>query len=195
MIVTISVTLTACRNPDFVNLSSFIDGYNAMCEEGDRIDFSSFVLEKSETVQTASFFPFGGSLIAVRLESDNSKQIGEARILIRKTDEKTKERKPTEDELSLFLQACRNTVYALSNGGMYEIPASVMPSSASQLYEETEKTADADGYYFIYYSNKLVSEVIIRNSKLKQTETTKKPENKQPFAQLTQTRENTVPHK
>ena len=75
------------------------------------------------------------------------------------------------------------------------MPKAILPSSVADLKEETEKTAELQEYYFIYYSNSLVSEIIIRNNKLKQTETTKKPENKEPFAKMTETRKNTVPHK
>ena len=194
-IISMCFALTACRNNDFVNLSSFIDHYNAVSEEENRIDFSDFLIDDSENKQTASFFPFGTYNIAVRLENDALNQIGEARIVLRKTDKNIHPLTLTENDLNCFLQACNKTVFALSNREISEVPEQILPASVSELLKENEKTADCGGYYFIFYSNSLVSEVIIRNNQLKQTETTGKPENKVPFAQMTETRENTVPHK
>lgn len=195
MIVSMCFIFSACRNTDFVNLSSFIDNYNAINEAENQIDFSSFVVDESENRETASFFPFQTYIVAVRLENDDLKQIGEARIVLRKTDKSANQLNLTENELNCFLQACNRTIFALSNREISEVPAKILPVSVSDLLKESEKTTEDGGYYFIYYSNSLVSEVIIRNNKLKQTETTNKPENKEPFAQLTETRENTVPHK
>ena len=78
---------------------------------------------------------------------------------------------------------------------IYSFIECFFPASVPDLFKESEITKETGDYYFIYYANSLVSVVIIRNNKLKHTETTNKPENKEPFAQLTETRENTVPHK
>ncbi|MGN1444598.1 MAG: hypothetical protein ACI4XE_12200 [Acutalibacteraceae bacterium] len=193
--LSLCLVLSACRNTDFVNLSSFIDTYNSISDENGQIDFSALIIEKNENKEIASFFPDGTYKIAVRLENNEVKQIGEARIVLRKTDKNGNPIELSENDLNRFLVVCNQTVFALSNCAVSEVPQSIRPASVSDLKVETEKTAESPDYYYIYYSNSLVSVVIIRNNKLKQTETTKKPENKEPFAQMTETRENTVPHK
>lgn len=195
LVLSMCFALSACRNTDFVNLSSFIDYYNTLCEEESQLDFSSFIVDQKDNKQTASFFPYGSYKITVRLENDEFKQIEETRIVLRKTDKNANRIVLTQEDLKNYLEACNKTVFAFSNCEITEVPKAVLPSSVSALAEETEKTAESQEYYFIYYSNSLVSEIIIRNNKLKQTETTKKPENKEPFAQMTETRKNTVPHK
>ncbi len=195
MIIFLCFVLSACRNTDFVNLSSFIDNYNTVSEQENKIDFSSFVVDENENKQTVSFFPDGTDKMAVRLENDEFRQIGEARIVLRKADKNADRIELSEDDRNSFFNVCNKTAYAFSNGEITEIPAQIFPASVPDLFKESEKTKETGDYYFIYYSNSLVSEVIIRNNKLKQTETTNKPENKAPFAQMTQTRENTVPHK
>lgn len=195
LILSMCFALSACRNTDFVNLSSFIDHYNTLCEEESQLDYSSFIVDQNENKQIASFFPYGSYKITVRLENDEFKQIGEARIVLRKTDKNANRIELSDEDLKNYLEVCNKTVFAFSNCEINEVPKAILPSSVADLKEETEKTAELQEYYFIYYSNSLVSEIIIRNNKLKQTETTKKPENKEPFAKMTETRKNTVPHK
>lgn len=195
MIVSMCFIFTACRNTDFVNLSSFIDNYNAVNEAENKIDFSSFVVDENENKQIVSFFPDGTDIMAVRLENDEFRQIGEARIVLRKADKNGDRIELIENDRNSFFNVCNKTAYAFSNGEITEIPAKIFPASVPDLFKESEITKETGDYYFIYYSNSLVSEVIIRNNKLKQTQTTNKPENKEPFAHLTETRENTVPHK
>ena len=195
MIVSMCFIFTACRNTDFVNLSSFIDNYNAVNEAENKIDFSSFVVDENENKQIVSFFPDGTDIMAVRLENDEFNQIGEARIVLRKADKNADKIKLTEDDRNSFFNVCNKTAYAFSNGEITEIPAQIFLASVPDLFKESEITKETGDYYFIYYANSLVSVVIIRNNKLKHTETTNKPENKAPFAQMTETRSNTVPHK
>ena len=70
LILSMCFALSACRNTDFVNLSSFIDHYNTLCEEESQLDYSSFIVDQKENKQTVSFFPYGSYKITVRLEND-----------------------------------------------------------------------------------------------------------------------------
>ena len=82
-----------------------------------------------------------------------------------------------------------------SNGELEEIPKEIVPDSLSDINGVSEKTGESGSFYFIYRSNRLASEIVIKNKWLSPVETTKKPENKEPFAEMTETRSNTVPHK
>lgn len=187
--------LTACQNTDFINLLSFIENYNEICREEGKIDFGSFSVETQGDHEILTFFPFETNNVAVRLKSDSQQQIGEARIVLRKTDKSGNPITVSESDLTSFQSAAQLTCYALSNGENRSLPKEIIPESGSDLNGDTEKTASSGNFYFIYYSNRLVSEIVIKNQWLSPVETTKKPENKEPFAEMTETRSNTVPHK
>lgn len=187
--------LTACHNTDFMNLSSFIRNYNEVSPQEQVIDFGSFSVEEQGGGEILSFFPYESYHVAVRLIADSQKRIGEARIVLRKTDKSGNPITVSESDLTSFQSAAQLTCYALSNGENRSLPKEIIPESGSDLNGDTEKTASSGNFYFIYYSNRLVSEIVIKNQWLSPVETTKKPENKEPFAEMTETRSNTVPHK
>lgn len=189
------ILLTACQNTDFINLFSFIENYNDVCQEERKIDFGSFTCETQKDHEILTFFPYATNNVAVRLISDSKQQIGEARIVLRKTDKSGNPVTVSESDLSGFQSAAQFTCYALSNGEIQAVPEKIIPKSTADLSGNNEKTESSGSFYFIYYSNQLVSEIVIKNQWLSPVETTKKPENKKPFAEMTETRSNTVPHK
>ena len=193
-VLILCTVLTACRNTDFINLASFIDNYNKVCPDEEKIDFSSFYSEVKEETEILSFFPTETNNVAVRLITDSKKQIGEARIIIRKADKNGGSVSVSSDFLS-FQTAAVSTCSAFSNGEITEIPDEIVPKSIPDFSADSEITAESGNYYFIYRSNSLVSEIVIKNKWLSPVETTRKPENKEPFANMTETRSNTVPHK
>ena len=194
-VLILCTVLTACRNTDFINLASFTDNYNKVRPDGSKIDFSSFYSEMKDETEILSFFPFNTDNVAVRLITDSKKQIGEARIIIRKADKNGNPISVSNIDFESFQTAASSTCSAFSNGEITDIPDKIVPKSISDLSADSEKTAESGSYYFIYRSNSLVSEIVIKNKWLSPVETTKKPENKEPFANMTETRSNTVPHK
>lgn len=187
--------LTACHNTDFMNLSSFIRNYNEVSPQEHVIDFGSFSVEEQGDGEILSFFPYESYHVAVRLIADLHKQIGEARIILRKSDKNGSAVSVSESDYINFKTAAKYTCYALSNGELEEIPKGIVPDSLSDINGVSEKTGESGSFYFIYRSNRLASEIVIKNKWLSPVETTKKPENKEPFAEMTETRSNTVPHK
>lgn len=194
MIVLLCVCLTACRSTDYINPASFIENYNKVCGE-EKIDFDSFIAETKGEKEIVCFFPFDRETVAVRLISNSKKQIEEIRVVLRKCDLSGNSMTIHDDDLKSFQSAGDFAVYAFSNGAVERLPDTIVPKSVSELSGDHEKTASDGSFRFVYYSNSVECVISVKNKWLSPTETTKKPENKEPFAQMTETRNFTVPHR
>lgn len=188
------LSLTACRSTDYINLASFIENYNRVCGE-EKIGFDMFYTETKSEKEITNFFPSAKDTVAVRLIGNAKNQIEQVRVVLRKCDSSGNALSLQDDDLQSFLSAAEFSAYAFSNGAVECLPEPIAPKSVSQLSTDVEKTASDGSFTFVYYSNSVECVITMKNKWLSPTETTKKPENKEPFAQMTETRNFTVPHR
>lgn len=189
--------LTSCSESSFVNLAVFIENFNSL-EDEEILDFPDFTVSTGsggETVYTRSFEKDGHTVL-LRLTADDDKKITACRVVIPKRDKTGKKLKQSDERQKFFAQTAEKTICAFTlfdDEKSKQIISSFDLSNSKTLKNEGEITKEEEGFYFIYLSNSLCSEFIIKNIWLCEIESTLKPESKGGFIEGTGIRTDTVP--
>lgn len=183
--------LTACTKSRFMNLGEFIDSFNTVSAR--QIDYFDFIRsEENGGLCHEAYFADG---VVVKLISGGDKKISECRIAAAKAGKGGEKLDMTQERFDSFISAVDSVCLAFTLGEAGDAAERFGLTAPQSLSAQCEKTAETDGFYLIYLSTPLVSEVMIYNKALHPVEPTEKPENKAPFDDIGETRGFTVPHK
>lgn len=179
---------SSCVQNGNLNLSSFIEKYNELSIQ--KITYTDFSCETVDEKSEYGYMPNPYSLIKLICDNDN---IEECKVILSKYKSENEKTELSADDIEAFKSQTQKIVQTFTNFDISEINAIL--SELFNDFETAEKTVQKGDYYFIYISNELCCEVILRNNLLKETETTEKPENKNSFSVTNGVRTETVPHR
>lgn len=191
------LALCACSENGMANIVLFAERYNA--SGGEKLSYSLMSAVERENVTeysfVSSFDEAGEKKVLVKAFANESKKLFECRLVISKTDGKSKVTL-TEADIYRFIASCEKTFCAFSG---FDREKSRGVISALEIRENCssscEKTVCEGEYYVVFLSNEVCLEVMFRNTYLKKIEETQKPESRAVYDMTTNIRTETVPHK
>ena len=190
--------LCSCSQSEFINLSVFIENYNAY-SENTKLDFPDFTVSTGsagETVYTC-IIKEQEEEVLLRLISDEDGKISQCRIVVPKCDETGNKLSQSETRHKFFVSAAQRVICAytfLSKEESQKISDEFGLSLSKTLINEGELTKTQGSFHFVYLSNARCSEFVIYNKWLHEIESTQKPESKSAYADSTNVRTETVAH-
>jgi len=187
--------LCGCTQSEFVNLGVFIENYCSN-QDSQPLDYTSFAITSdSDGTIYNCFFEGTNPLVALRLFSDDSKNISECHVILPKLDEKGNKLNLTDEAIALFVDTAVNTTCAFTFCSLDEARQLVSEFTLDKkdtYLREGELTKEKGSFYYVYVSNPLASEFIIYNKWLHEIESTKKPESRAAYNDTTKIRDETV---
>ena len=176
-----------------MDLGGFVNSYNSVAAE--KLDYKSIYtyIDENETV-FETFFGEDEPEIVLKLIVNNDR-INSVRIAMAKIDQNGNAKVPSSKTITDFIEAAKNAIQAFC--GFDKSTAEALLTEF-QLYDiesynkKGELTKTQDSFYFLYYSDSIVCDMIITNTYLKETEKTEKPESKPAFGNTTKLRTETA---
>lgn len=185
--------LVSCAKSNFIDLSVFTYNFNSQSETELNIEDFSFVLNESETEYSVVI-----DNMLLNITADSKGKINRIKLLISKIDDNGNKKAITQNEAHLFYNLMADCVSAFcyfSKDDSFALLDEFSLSSAETFNQTGELCKDTDSFRLVYYSTELMSEMIVYNTALKETESTEKPESKPYFADIPSVRTETVPLK
>lgn len=197
LLILLLFALCSCENRKSANIALFAERYNSLGEE--KLSYSALSATEREGKTECSFVASadesGEKKVLVTLLADENKRIFECRLVIAKTDGQRKII-ITDEDVERFVNSCER-VFCGFSGVEYEKAKDVVSllKIHENFFSSGENTAQSGEYYAVFLSNEVCCDVIFRNSYLKKTEETEKPESRAVYDNTTNIRTDTVPHK
>ena len=192
LIFVLIFTFNGCSENAEMNLSVFIDYYNTLSvNEIDFTDFSGVTADNGNMEYSLSVKD-NDNIILVKLIEEND-EIKECRVILSKLNNKLEKVEITEKYNDLFFRTVENVGCSFvrsTDNVLLNIFESI--TADPDVSEKTDKYKD---YNFIYISNDICRELIIRNKWFFEEETTEKPENINSFLNTAPIRTETAPHR
>lgn len=192
LIFVLIFTFNGCSENAEMNLSVFIDYYNTLSvNEIDFTDFSGVTADNGNMEYSLSVKD-NDNIILVKLIEEND-EIKECRVILSKLNNKLEKVEITEKYNDLFFRTVENVGCSFvrsTDDVLLNIFESI--TADPDVSEKTDKYKD---YNFIYISNDICRELIIRNKWFFEEETTEKPENINSFLNTAPIRTETAPHR
>ena len=192
LIFVLIFTFNGCSESAEMNLSVFIDYYNTLSvKEIDFTDFSGVTADNGNMEYLLSVKD-NDSTILVKLIEEND-EIKECRVILSKLNNKLEKVEITEKYNDLFFRTVENVGCSFvrsTDDVLLNIFESI--TADPDVSEKTDKYKD---YNFIYISNDICRELIIRNKWFFEEETTEKPENINSFLNTAPITTETAPHR
>lgn len=192
LIFVLIFTFNGCSENAEMNLSVFIDYYNTLSvNEIDFTDFSGVIADNGNMEYSLSVKD-NDNIILVKLIEEND-EIKECRVILSKLNNKLEKVEITEKYNDLFFRTVENVGCSFirsTDDVLLNIFESI--TADPDVSEKTDKYKD---YNFIYISNDICRELIIRNKWFFEEETTEKPENINSFLNTAPIRTETAPHR
>ena len=176
----IILSFVSCGESEFMNLYAFTDNYNKTSES--KLNISDFYFQNDQKGTYTAFLGDTGYEVLLTVKSEESDIIEEVQISIIKD----KSAPPDNAQLVLFCNTLRNTLRAFCN---YDTEQAETIISAFELNDnstfakEGELTLTQNNFHFVYYSTKLISQIMIYNTYLHKIEETEKPVSKPYYAE------------
>lgn len=186
--------LTACSRNQFMDLSGFVYGFNRVSDEDiDFEDIYSYSDEGKTVFET--FIEDDNPNVVMKLIMNNDR-IEEIRIAIAKIDENGTKIMPSAKSITDFTETVKSSI--ISFCGLEKQTAQGLMTefglyNMENYKKEGELTKTQDSFYFVYFSDSLVCEMMIYNTYLLEIEKTEKPESKPAFGNTTNVRGETTP--
>lgn len=192
LIFVLIFTFNGCSENAEMNLSVFIDYYNTLSvNEIDFTDFSGVTADNGNMEYSLSVKD-NDNIILVKLIEEND-EIKECRVILSKLNNKLEKVEITEKYNDLFFSTVENVGCSFvrsTDDVLLNIFESI--TADPDVSEKTDKYKD---YNFIYISNDICRELIIRNKWFFEEESTEKPENINSFLNTAPIRTETAPHR
>ncbi len=187
------VFLSSCSHSEFLNLATFVENFSVLRPLA-LTDFIKYDDESKETVYL-TYINCDENTVLLKLLCESDLKIKECRVTASKYDEKGKKIKSFEKIKKSFQDVCSGTILAYTYLSKEEGDKIIKNLDIMNNFEKKnfEKTYQNENFNFALLSNDLCCELIIKNKWINETETTKKPENKNDFANNTSIRTETVP--
>ncbi len=172
--------LVACGNSEFMNLYSFTENYNRISNSN--LSISDFYFQNPESPSFTAILGDYGNEVLLTLENENTDIIEKVSVSLAKEKNKT----PTNEQLERYKEILRNVLatYCCYDKDSVEDIISAFSLNNNKTFEQIgELTLKKDNFYFVYYSNEIISQVIIYNTYLHKIEPTEKPVSKPYYAE------------
>lgn len=182
--------LTACSKSSFMDLSVFIYNFNNASQQ--KIAFTDVTFETLDGI--TEYQVFVDSLL-ICLTADESNKIFKVKLFMLKSEDETKN--ITQENANDFTETLKNVIMSFCSYTEEQAKLLIQEFSLDKndtLRLNGELSKDTDMFKFVYFSNELANEMIIYNTALKEVESTKKPESRPYFAEVTSIRTETVPY-
>ncbi len=166
------IMLGGCTKSQFMDLSGFVYNYNEVSD--DSISITDFIYRKDEVREYK--LTDGNILITLREAPDG--KIGQCRIMLLKLGEDGEISKSLSSDGEIFYDQTIKVIQAFCHYDRYsaeKLAGEFSLSKDADFLIEGELTKKQDSFYFVYYSTALVSQIMIYNTYLAETEITKKP--------------------
>ena len=164
----IVLSFVSCSKGEFRNIVSFIDSYNELTDSD--LSLSDFITDfGSKTDYTAII----DNCVMLNLTEGNDGNIHMCRVITDKSSGNI-----SAETAEIFRQTLKLTLMAycsFSSDEAENIIRALNLDSNETFMKQGELTLKKDNFYFVYFSDEIISEVKISNTYLLKTETTEKP--------------------
>ena len=172
-------TLVSCGRNEFLSLYAFIDSFNKVSVQ--HISESDLYFENPKSNHYTAILGNPQEEIALEFICKDQVNIDEIRISLAKNSTV-----PTQEHTKNFLEIFKSTAYIFcgyDENKTNEIISAFNLNTNDTFLKEGELTLKIDNFYFVYYSTKIISQVMIYNTFLHKIEETEKPVSKPYYAE------------